>query len=51
MGQRFIYILADPKLTYQKANIVVKKFTEESSNNINLLKINLEEHFKTIHRI
>ena len=54
---RFIYlsknynILGDPKLTYQKANTVVKKFTEESSNNINLLNINLEEHFKTIHRI
>ena len=39
---RFIYlsenynILGDPKLTYQKANAVVKKFIEENSNKINL---------------
>ena len=52
---RFIYlrenynILRDPRLTYQKANTVVKKFIEENSNNINLLKIKLEEHFKTHH--
>ena len=51
---RFIYlresynILGDPKITYQKANTIVKKFIEENSNNINLLKIKLEEHFKTI---
>ena len=50
---RFIYlsenynILGDPKLTYQKTNTVVKKFIEENSNKINLLKIKLEEHFKT----
>ena len=54
---RFIYvsenynILEDPKLTYQKANTVVKNFINENSNNINLLKIKLEEHFKTIHHI
>ena len=54
---RFIYlsenynILGDPKLTCQKANTVMKKFIEENSNNINLLKIKLEEHFKTIHHI
>ena len=54
---RFIYlsenynILGDPKLTYQKANAVVKKFIEENSNKINLLKIKLEEHFETIHHI
>ena len=54
---RFIYLsenynfLGDPKLTYQKANTVVKKFIEENSNNITLLKIKLEEHFKTIDRI
>ena len=54
---RFIYlrenynILRDPKLTYQKANTVLKKLIEENSNNINLLKIKLEEHFKTIHHI
>ena len=44
---RFIYlsknynILGDPKLTHQKANAVVKKFIEENSNNIILLKIEL----------
>ena len=44
---RFIYlsknynILGDPKLTHQKANAVVKKFIEENSNNITLLKIEL----------
>ena len=54
---RFIYlnenynILGDPKVTYQKANTVVKKFIEENWNNINLLKVKLEEHFKTIHHI
>ena len=54
---RFIYlsknynILGDPKLTHQKANSVVKKFIEENSNNITLLKIELQEHFKTIHHI
>ena len=54
---RFIYlsknynILGDPKLTYQKASAVVKKFIEENSNSINLLKIKLDEHFKTIHHI
>ena len=54
---RFIYLsenynfLGDPKLTYQKANTVVKKFIEENSNNINLSKIKSEEHFKTIHHI
>ena len=44
-------ILGDPKLTYQKTNTVVKKFIEENLNKINLLKIKLEEHFKTIHHI
>ena len=29
----------------------MKKFIEENSNNINLLKIKLEEHLKTIHHI
>ena len=54
---KFIYLgenynnLGDLKLTYQKANTVVKNFIEENSNNINLLKIKLEEHFKTIHHI
>ena len=44
-------ILGDPKLTYQKANGIVRKFVEENSNNINLLKIEMEENFKTIHYI
>ena len=45
---RFIYlsknysILGDPKLTYQKVNGIVRKFVEENSNNINLLKIKIE---------
>ena len=45
---RFIYssknysILGDPKLTYQKVNGIVRKFVEENSNNINLLKIKME---------
>ena len=44
-------ILGDPKLTYEKANTVGKKVIEENSNSINLLKIKLEEHFKTIRHI
>ena len=49
---RFIYlsenynILGDPELTHQKANAVVKNFIEENSDNINLLKIKLEETLK-----
>ena len=45
---RFIYssknysISGDPKLTYQKVNGIVRKFVEENSNNINLLKIKIE---------
>ena len=54
---RFIYsnenynILGDPKLTYQKANRIVRKFVEENLNNINLLNIKIDENFKTIHYI
>ena len=44
-------ILGDPKLTYQKANGIVRKFVEENSNNIHVLKIEMEENFKTIHYI
>ena len=29
----------------------MKKFIEENSNNINILNIKLEEHFKVIHHI
>ena len=41
-------VLSDPKLTYQKANGIVKKFIEESSNSINLLKFKIEKIFKII---
>ena len=46
---RFIYkgenydVLSNRKLTYQKANGIVKKFIEENSNNINLLKFKIEK--------
>ena len=51
---QFIYkgenynVLSNPKLTYQKANGVVKKFIEENSNNINILKFKIEKNFKII---
>ena len=38
--------MSNPKLTYQKANGIVKKFIEENSNNINLLKFKIEKNFK-----
>ena len=44
-------ISSDPKLTYQKAHTIEKKFVKQDSNNINWLKIKIEEHFKTIHYI
>ena len=40
--------MSNPKLTYQKANGIVKKFIEENSNNINLLKFKIEINFKII---
>ena len=51
---RFVYmgdnynILSEPKLTYQKANGIVKKVIEQNANNINILKFKIEENFKTI---
>ena len=51
---RFIYksenynVLSNPKLTFQKANEIVKKFIEENSNNINLLKFKIDKNFKII---
>ena len=44
-------ILSSPNLTYQKANDIVKKYIKEDTNNINILKIKLEEKFKIIHFI
>ena len=40
--------MSNPKLTYQKANGIVKKFIEESSNNINPLKFKIEKNFKIV---
>ena len=46
---KFIYssknynISGDPKLTYEKAHTIVKKFVKQDSNNINCLKIKIEE--------
>ena len=40
--------MSNPKLTYQKANGIVKKFIEENSNNIKLLKFKIEINFKMI---
>ena len=54
---RFIYkgekydVFSNPKLAYQKANGIVKKFIEENSNNINLLKFKIEKNFKIIQYI
>ena len=50
---RFVYmgenynILSEPKLTYQKANGIVKVI-EQNANNINILKFKIEENFKTV---
>ena len=41
-------VLSNPKLTYQKANGIVKKNIDKNSNNINLLKFKIEKNFKTI---
>ena len=38
-------ILSSPNLTYQKANNIVKKYIEEDTNNINILKITIEENY------
>ena len=41
----------NPKLTYQKANAIVKNFIEEDVNRINLLKYKIEQSFNLIHYI
>ena len=51
---RFIYksendaVLSNPKLRYQKANGIVKKFIEKDPNRINILKYKTEKNFKMI---
>ena len=47
MGENY-NVLSNPKLTYQKANGIVKKFIKANTNNINLLKFKIEENFKII---
>ena len=54
---RYIYknenynAISNPKLTYQKANAIVKNFIEEDVNRINLLKYKIEQSFNLIHYI
>ena len=43
--------ITNPKLTYQKANAIVKNFIEEDVNRINLLKYKIEPSFNLIHYI
>ena len=43
--------ISNPKLTYQKANAIVKNFIEEDVNRINLLKYKIEQSFNLIHYI
>ena len=51
---RFIYksendaVLSNPKLRYQKANGIEKKFIEKDPNRINILKYKTEKNFKMI---
>ena len=54
---RFIYkkdiflVVSSPKLTYQKADGVVKEFIKENPNRINHLKYKTEKNFKLIHYV
>ena len=54
---RYIYknknynAISNPKLTYQKANAIVKNFIEEDVNRISLLKYKIEQSFNLIHYI
>ena len=54
---RYIYknknynAISNPKLTYQKANAIVKNFIEEDVSRINLLKYKIEKSFNLIHYI
>ena len=40
--------LCQPHITYQKANNIILKFTEEDPQNFELLKATLKEHLRTI---
>ena len=54
---RFVYeqdnfsVISNPKLTYQKANNVVKEFIKEDPNRINILKYKIEKNFNLIHYV
>ena len=54
---RYIYknenhaVISSPKLTYQKANAIVKNFIVEDTNRINLLKFKIESNFNAIHYV
>ena len=54
---RYIYknenhaVIGNPKLTYQKANAIVKNFIEEDANRINLLKFKIKSNFNAIHHV
>ena len=43
--------ISNPKLTYPKANAIVKSFIEEDVNRINLLKYKIEKSFNLIHYV
>ena len=43
--------ITNPRLTYQKANAIVKNFMEEDVNRIKLLKHKIEKSFNFIHYI
>ena len=43
--------ISNRKLTYQKANAIVKNFIEEDVNRINFFKYKIEKSFNLIHYI
>ena len=43
--------ITNPKLTYQKANAIVKNFIEEDVNRINLVKYKMEKSFNLINYV
>ena len=49
--QKYYSQINRPNLTYQKANVIVKKCLFEDMNQINHLKIKIEEKFDLIHFI
>ena len=42
-------VISNPKLTYQKANAILKNFIEKDANRINHLKFKIESNFNAIH--